>query len=177
MTRLRGKNVLLRSIRSADVLRQREFFRDEELARLDSSSLRAYEEIDVEALLMTPGADTLRLGIEVDGAYIGFCSLMNTSDPSGVLELGIMIGDRRYWDRGFGREVVRLLMRHGFLELSARTIELTTNAGNPRALRCFSACGFEESNRVPGRIAFGGQYVDMVEMSIDADRWRGAERA
>jgi len=43
-----------------DILRQREFFQDAELAELDSSSLDVYSRIDVEAFfqkLSTSGGD------------------------------------------------------------------------------------------------------------------------
>jgi RimJ/RimL family protein N-acetyltransferase len=99
---------------------------------------------------------------------------MNMTNPNGVFELGINIGDRRYWNQGLGKEVIRLLLRHGFDHLGANEIELTTNGKNRRALRCFEATGFKERNRVPGRIPYEDERVDMVEMSIDAETWRTA---
>ena len=115
------------------VARQREFMKDPELAWLDSSSPQAYAVIDVEELLEARSAsdsDSVRLGIEADGEYVGFCSLMNTSNPNGVFELGVNIGDRRNWNQGLGKDVVRLLLRHGFCDLGANEIELTTNGKN-----------------------------------------------
>ena len=58
-----------------------------------------------------------------------------------------MIGDRAYWGRGYGREVVKLLLDYGFRYLGARRIVLTTHAKNERAIRCFGACGFVEEGR------------------------------
>lgn len=177
MKPLIGQRAQLRSPKHSDVTQQCEFFKDHELAWLDSSSPEAYSKIDVGELLLPSTQrekDSVRLAIEVGGAYIGFCSLMNLSNPKGILELGINIGDRGYWNRGLGKEVIELLLDYGFRDLDARAIELTTNAGNPRAIACFSACGFVESMRFPRAVLFDRDRVDMIEMTIDAHRWRDA---
>jgi len=173
MTLPANERVLLRPFRRDDIVLQREFFKDPELPWLDSNSPKGYAEIDVEELLDTEAArdrHIVALAIEADGRYIGFCRLLNTADPNGVFELGINIGDRRYWDKGLGRVVTRLLLAHGFDDLGAKEIELTTNSRNPRAIRCFEACGFVEKSR-PKRIQFEGDWADLIEMSIDRSRW------
>src|SRR5579871_2291384 len=40
--------------------------------------------------------------IEADAVYIGFCGLFNYDETARTCELGITIGDRDYWGRGFG---------------------------------------------------------------------------
>src|SRR5262245_50947570 len=140
MMRLKNGPVLLRPFQPTDIARQREYFKDPELAWLDSNTPRGYAEIDLEELMDTEAArerHVVALAVEVDGQYVGFCQLLNTADPNGVFELGINIGDRRYWNRGLGKVVTRLLLAHGFDELGAREIELTTNSRNQRAIRCF----------------------------------------
>lgn len=175
MTTLRGASVLLRPTRPSDIPRQREFFLDAELAELDSSSLEAYAKIDVEEFFQRPsasGGETALFAIDVRGEYVGYANLMNLKNPDRVFELGIVIGDRRSWGRGYGKEVVELLLQHGFSELDAREIELTTHQKNERAVACFSACGFEEQRRVHGATLFAGHHVDMIEMSIARKKWK-----
>jgi len=175
MTRLASGPVLLRPFRRADVALQREYFEDPELAWLDSNSPAGYAEIDLGELMDTEAASDrhiVALGIEVDGRYVGFCRLLNTADPNRVFQLGINIGDRRYWNRGFGRVVIRLLLAHGFDALGAEAIELTTNSKNERGIACFAACGFVEQRRTPKHIRYQSEWADMIEMSIDRSRWR-----
>jgi RimJ/RimL family protein N-acetyltransferase len=52
--------------------------------------------------------------IEVDGKY-RHCALTGLQDRHGSLELGIGIGDREYWGRGYGRDR-RLLRFDSMLE-------------------------------------------------------------
>jgi RimJ/RimL family protein N-acetyltransferase len=96
---------------------------------------------------------------------------MGLRNRHGTAELGIMIGDRDYWGRGYGREVVRLLLRYGFHYLGLRRIALTTHAKNERAIRCYLACGFVEEGRPRQAAWIEGEYVDLVEMSILRDEW------
>jgi len=76
-----------------------------------------------------------------ESRLIGFCSytIFNFEQRA---RIGILIGDRLYWNRGFGREAVLLLLRHLFFERKVRSIELDTALSNLRAQRCFEACGF-----------------------------------
>lgn len=57
-------------------------------------------------------------------------------------ELGIVIGVKEYWGRGFGRDAVRTLIRHLFTTSSLERIYLYTFVDNVRAQRSFAAAGF-----------------------------------
>ncbi len=94
-------------------------------------------------------------------------------DRHGNLELGIQIGDREYWGRGYGRGAVRLLLNYGFHYLGARRIWLTTNAKNERVIRSFAAVGFVEEGRPRKVVWIDGEYTDLVNMSILVEEWRG----
>ena len=48
-------------------------------------------------------------GIESDNKLIGMCGLWRFNSHSQTCELGIGIGDREYWGRGYGREAIGLL--------------------------------------------------------------------
>ena len=85
--------------------------------------------------------------MEADGKFIGDCELGNMDNTYGNAELGIQIGDREYWGRGYGRDAVSLLVDFGFRYLGLRRIQLTTNAKNERGIRAFRAVGFVEEGR------------------------------
>ena len=50
-------------------------------------------------------------------------------------EIGIMIGDKSYWNKGYGTEAMGLLLRHGFDTLNLNRIFLRVYVSNPRAIR------------------------------------------
>ena len=66
-------------------------------------------------------------------------------------ELGVMIGDREYWDKGYGADAVTTLVCHIFEETSIERIYLNTLERNVRAQRCFQKCGFIACGRVSKR--------------------------
>jgi len=162
-------------MKEEDKARQHEFYQDPELYVLDSTYPRVspieraqsfYERRTKYEENIAPFA------IEGDGKYIGYCSLMDLGDRFGNLELGIMIGDRAYWGRGYGREVVRLLLEYGFHYYGARRIALTTHAKNERAICCYLAGGFVEEGRPRKAVWVDGEYTDLVEMGILGEEWQ-----
>jgi len=171
---LSGKRVLLRPMRREDVPRQHEFDQDVELYGLDCARPRVSPLERAQDFYETrtrADENVAPFAIEADGKYVGYCGLMGLRNRYGNLELGIMIGDREYWGRGYGREVIGLLLRYGFHHLGARRIALTTHAKNERAIRCYLACGFVEEGRPRQAVWIEGEYVDLVEMAILRPEW------
>ena len=62
-------------------------------------------------------------------------------------EMGIVIGERAYWSRGYGRDAVQTLLRHLFSSSSLNTVYLITFADNLRAQRAFAAAGLRVTDR------------------------------
>lgn len=172
---LQGEKVLLRPMKEDDVARQHEFNQDPELSLLDSSYPRvspiarawAFYESCTKA-----DEDRAFFAIEAEGKYIGYCGLTTRQHRLGNLELGIVIGDRKYWGRGYGRDAVNTLLDYGFRYIGGRRIALTTHAKNERAIRCYLACGFVEEGRPRQAVWLDGEYVDLVDMSILRDEWQ-----
>jgi RimJ/RimL family protein N-acetyltransferase len=175
---LKGTRVLLRPMEQQDIPRQHEFNQDPELFGLDCAPACVSPRERAQAFYETrtrPDDNSAPFAIEADGKYIGYCGLMNVQDRHGNFELGILIGDREYWGRGYGREVVRLLLHYGFHYLGARRIALTTHAKNERAIRCYLACGFVEEGRPRKVLWIEGEYTDLVEMSLLRDEWQAGK--
>jgi len=172
---LKSERVLLRPMKQEDIVRQHEFNQDPELYQLDSDypHVSPLERAQAFYQSRTQSDENIApFAIEADGKYLGYCTLMHIQNRQGNLELGIMIGDRAYWGRGYGREVVKLLLDYGFRYLGARRIVLTTHAKNERAIRCFGACGFVEEGRPRQVVWIDGEYTDLVNMSILHGEWQ-----
>jgi RimJ/RimL family protein N-acetyltransferase len=80
-------------------------------------------------------------------------------------ELGIVIGERAYWGKNYGRDAVITLLRHLFSATLLETIQLYTYPENIRAQRCFAACGFRILGTARRFSPDLGEY-DGVEMEI-----------
>ena len=101
---------------------------------------------------------------------IGTVSLMDIRRPHNRAELGIAIGDQRYWGRGYGREAMRLMCDYGFTFLELHVIYLWYVSYNERGRRSYEAVGFRESGRIPeARILNGARYDDVLMSYKRAD--------
>jgi RimJ/RimL family protein N-acetyltransferase len=143
----RGRLVRLRRKRLSDAPNDYAWRRDEELARYDAASPLRASYADFLALyeeeLKYPSPFRRTLAIEdLQGNHIGNVMYYNIDERRGEAELGITIGDRRYWGRGYGRDAVETLVRYVFGTTGLRRIFLNTLDWNERAQRSFLAAGF-----------------------------------
>jgi RimJ/RimL family protein N-acetyltransferase len=142
-----GNNIKLREKRLADAAVDYAWKTDAELAELDAAPLLgiSFQHYLIEYLreLRHPPSDRERFAIEtMDGKHIGNCTYYGIDKVKGEAELGIIIGDRDYWGKGYGASAVNALISHIFQQTKLNRIYLKTLASNIRAQRCFAKCGF-----------------------------------
>ena len=63
-------------------------------------------------------------------------------------ELGILIGDRDYWNKGYGTDAVDTICKYIFESTDFKRIYLHTLIWNKRAQKSFAKSGFEEVREV-----------------------------
>lgn len=173
--RLMGRKVILREKELADAANDYAWGSDRELMRLEAA-----EPLNTTfAEFLTSYAEGMRNGkhrrfaIEtVDGRHIGNCTCYNIHSFRKEADLGIMIGDRHYWGKGYGSDAVATLVDHIFYDMGLRKISLRTLVWNVRAQRCFEKCGFVPCGRI---VKQGYEFVKMelyrgrTESAPDAD--------
>jgi RimJ/RimL family protein N-acetyltransferase len=145
----RGHRIRLRRKTIDDAPLDYAWRRDPELARFDAAApLRSsYTEFlstfrdDVE--YPTPFRRVYAID-ELGGQHIGNVMYYNIDDRRKEAELGITIGDKRYWSRGYGRDVLQTFLRHLFTEAGLQRVYLNTLDWNLRAQQSFLAAGFVE---------------------------------
>ena len=104
---------------------------------------------------------------------IGRCQLFNVNLVDRNAMLGIVIGDRRYWNRGLGGEAVTLLLEYAFNLINLESVMLGAFAFNPRALACYRRIGFREIGRRRHARRIAGQYHDAILMDLLAEEFHG----
>ena len=86
-------------------------------------------------------------------------------------EVGLFIGEKTYWNRGYGTEVMRLLIKHGFETLNLNRIQLRVHEDNLRAIRCYEKAGFIHEGRFRQGMYKDGRYQDVLFMSVLRSEW------
>lgn len=175
---LQGKRVRLRAMTRDDLPRLCEFNNDVEVELAgggDPPMPQALERLQAEfdQRMSGGGRDGTGFAIEADGQCIGQCALFNFNTTAHTCELGITIGDRAYWGRGYGRESVALLVNYAFRHQHMHKVWLHVHAANLRARRAYAACGFQEEGRLRAHVWSDGQYDDLIVMGLLAEEWQG----
>lgn len=173
---LHGRRVTLRASRREDLPRQWEFNNDVEVELLgggDPPEPQSLERLEgqFQERLQRGDRNGPSFAIEADGLYIGGCGMFNIDSTSRTCEVGIGIGDRRYWGKGYGREAMGLLLDYAFRLRNMHKVWLTVNGDNERAIRSYRACGFVEEGRQREHVWNNGRYIDLVSMGILSDEW------
>ena len=176
---LKGDKVILRPMRPDDLERYAEFKNDVEVELLGSGDVPGPTELGrLQARyaehLKAPRDLTAWFAIEAQGGkFIGQCLLHNFDNAARTCELGITIGDRDFWGRGYGRDAVGLLLKYAFRLRNMEKVWLTTSGSNLRAQRSYVASGFVEEGRQRRQVWLDGVYDDIVYMGIFRDDWPG----
>lgn len=176
---LTGEKVTLRAVTREDLPRLLEFANDIEVELAgggDPPVPRTLEGLqkDFDRETSDPPRDKTNFAIEADGECIGTCGLFGIDVNARHAELGIGIGDKDYWGRGYGREAVGLLLDYAFRFRNLRRVWLEVHAANERAIRSYRSCGFVEEGRMREHVWLGGRYVDNVILGVLREEWEGA---
>jgi RimJ/RimL family protein N-acetyltransferase len=100
---------------------------------------------------------------------IGNCSLSYNRITA---YLGICIGEESGRDKGYGTEVIGLLIKYAFNQLNMHRVELCVNGNNIRAIKCYEKNGFKECGRFHESEYYNGQYCDILCMEILRNDWK-----
>jgi RimJ/RimL family protein N-acetyltransferase len=103
---------------------------------------------------------------------IGNCSLFSFEWRNRNAELGIVIGEKAFWNQGYGSEAVQLLLRHSFNTLNLNRVWLRVYETNPRAIRFYEKIGFVNEGRKRQSEFQDGRFIDTLLMSVLRDEWK-----
>ena len=157
----------IQELRREDWRRVQAHFRDPEIAHLNGTPPNRLPLWLLRRILKADARrrDRATYGIyDEDDAYIGTVELYDLRGTSATL--GIIIGERSHWNRGYGPEAMHALLDHAFRELGLDKVRLSTFADNERAQAAFRKAGFREVRRVPAR-----EGRTDVQMEIWRDAW------
>ena len=104
--------------------------------------------------------------------FVGNLAFMTINQHDRSAEVGIAIGEKQYWGKGFGSEALTLLIEHGFNTLNLNRIFLHVYETNQRAVRSYEKTGFSIEGRLRQARYLNGRYVDVIIMSILKDEWK-----
>jgi diamine N-acetyltransferase len=122
-----------------------------------------------ERMLQRPADEhPLTIDIKIDGGWraIGNCAFFNIDWRVRSAEIGILVGEKEFWNQGYGTEAMQLYVQHGFGTLNLNRIALDVYANNLRAIRCYEKAGFKHEGVKREAMYKDGKYIDVLIMSV-----------
>lgn len=107
-----------------------------------------------------------------DGTPIGQVGYSALHPIARHAEFGIQIGEKRYWNGGYGTDTTRVFLRYVFAERGLHKLWLRTEQYNLRAQRVYEKCGFRRDGVLRDNVYVNGRYYDSILMSILESEWR-----
>ncbi len=170
----RGEQVILRAYEKTDLERAHQFFNDYEMMRflrigaIYPCSLEQEAEV-IENLNKDKSKGYAFAIATLDGKYIGGCGYMDLDQKNATCMVGIVIGDKDYWGKGYGTDAMRVLLGFLFRELSLRKVQLGVFAYNVRGIKSYEKVGYKVEGVFKDQIQRDGIFHDEVRMAIFRD--------
>lgn len=166
-----GNKVRLREYRKEDVKLAQSYLNDREIRKLLNPGIPypltfGDEEKWVESL--SSQNDRYSFAIETldDNKYIGGCGINDIDWKNSVAIIGIVIGDKEYWGKGYGTDAMKLLISFVFEQMNLNKIKLHVFSFNERAIKCYEKCGFTKEGVLREEIFSDGKYHDDIVMGF-----------
>ena len=173
-----GSRVRLRAIERSEIPLLTGWFNDPEITQFIPlswpMSIGDEERWFDQMLQRPPELHPVMIDIHTNDGWlpIGDCGFNEVSWISRSAELGIVIGEKRFWSQGYGGDALRLLLRYGFNLLNLNRIFLEVYQNNLRAVRSYEKVGFVHEGRKREGIFKNGVYQDVLIMSVLRSEWQ-----
>lgn len=166
---LEGKRIRLWALERYDLLKNFTWGNDRELINLTGMQPYPKSSWEVERWYETV-VNSLASRIFAiktkEGEYIGNIELSSIDPRSARAEMGLILGERQFWNQGYGEEAIRLVLEFAFGEMRLHRVYARILDYNAMAQRCFEKCGFAREGVERESHFSKGRYWDVIQMSI-----------
>jgi RimJ/RimL family protein N-acetyltransferase len=174
-----GKLVRIRAYEKSDLDAVMKWVNDEEVTDLLGGEMLAYPVSSITEAKFIEGAagssdkqKTFVIETLAEPRYIGSISFNVIDWRNRSAGLGIVIGDKSLWGKGYCSDAMRVLMRLGFDKLNLHRLWLHVHDYNPRAIASYEKCGFKREGVLRQEHFARGKYHDTIVMGILESEYR-----
>ena len=109
---------------------------------------------------------TFEVHVGDDGRYIGNVGLKDVNPVHRRAELGVVIGSKEDWGRGYGADAIVTCLRFAFHTLGLHSVRLKAHSDHVRGLALYKSLGFIETGREREAVFQNGRFADYVVLDI-----------
>lgn len=168
-----GDKVILRALEQADLERCWQWMNDPNIVRTLKNRYPMPFSGEAEWLenAVRSSVDEKHFAIESRESrkHIGNASIHDIDWVSRSAAFGLFIGEPAAWNRGFGSDAIRTLMRFAFDEMNLRKLRINVFDYNEKGKHVLSSLGFEQEGKLRAEFFREGSYHDIVILSVFRD--------
>lgn len=107
---------------------------------------------DYYGMIRSSGTDMF-FAMYIDDVFIGTVKLGHMNFVEMSVDVGVMIGNKHYWNSGIATDAVRTVCNYAFCVLGMRKVTGGCLAGNIAMARCFLRLGFKQEAAIRKEVA------------------------
>ena len=162
-----GKHIYLSPMREEDAEVYAKWMNDSMITdSLGSSTMVFSEEAERSWLEENLGEYQFAIVEKESDILIGNCGIQEVSHTFQRAEIGLFIGEEKNRGKGYGKEVLSLLLEYCFDTLNMHNVMLKVFSFNEQAIHTYKRVGFKEIGRRREAYYAKGKFWDDVYMDI-----------
>jgi diamine N-acetyltransferase len=169
----KGRKTVLRPLCSSDVPLLMKWINDPEVQQYILGYLPAGEEAEKEwvkkAAAMNPRGTPMDIVFMIEtlsGKPIGTMGLHQIDWKNRNATTGTLIGEKRYWGKGFGTDAKLALLEYAFNHLGLHKINSSVIEYNDRSRMYSLKCGYKVEGRRKSMVFVKGRFWDVVLLGV-----------
>lgn len=144
--KIKGKKTIIRKLEQKDLKESLKWLKDPQVNRFLSQDFSHFDQKQEDQWyeFIQDSNNDLAFAIETtEGRYIGNCALHKINWFKKTAEFGIVIGEKEFWNKGYGSDAVRIITDFATGPLGIKKIVLNVYEYNKRAIKVYQNCGFK----------------------------------
>ncbi len=101
-----------------------------------------------------------------DGSHIGNIKLGPINRQHSFGTIGLMIGEKDCWGKGYATQAIELISRYAFEQLKLHKLMAGCYVDNTGSLRAFEKVGFTREGVEQSKWLYEGKYIDGILLSL-----------
>jgi len=104
--------------------------------------------------------------------FVGTLKIGSINRLCGTADIGIMIGDRTFWRKGLGTNIISVAVEYCVERLGLRKVTAGVMGANPAMVKCFEKIGFKQEGCFRQQDFYEGRFVDHIYLGCFASEYR-----
>ena len=174
---LKGKKVNLRPLSQDDAVQFITWMNDPEVTSYLATTkpiTLSMEKIWIEHINKsdTEIVFTIEAIDDIEPTVIGSIGLHKIDWLNSSAEFGIVIGNKAYWENGYGTEAAGLIIKYGFESLNLHRIESAAYKFNKRSIALHKKLGFDVEGNRKKAVYKNGTYHDVITFGFLSKKYK-----